>query len=132
MMVRPGRRRRIFICHPYASDPATNAAIVGDCARAIIDEGAQPIAPQLYLAQLVSEEEERALALELCLDLLARCDEVRVFGDVVSAGMRGEISLAAKYGIPVTWACVPPSRGVQSWEAQRDALDAIATMRGDA
>ena len=63
-------------------------------------EGHCPLAPQIYLPQFVDESTERALALKLCLELLALSEEVRVYGEP-SAGMHLEIAEAHRLGIPV-------------------------------
>jgi len=94
--------KRIYICHPYGADPVLNASICVALARAIVDEGHQPIVPQIYLSQLIDDETERDLALRLGLDLVTLCDELRVYGDVISSGMAPEIALAEKSNIPVT------------------------------
>lgn len=99
--------KRIYICHPYGADPAKNASICVALARIVVDEGHQPIAPQIYLSQLLNDETERELALKLGLDLVTFCDEVRVYGDVISSGMEGEINLAKRFSIPVVYLPYP-------------------------
>ena len=59
-----------------------------------------PIAPQLYLPQFLSERSERGLALRMCITLLSRCNEVRVYGEPTS-GMLLEIAEAERLNIPV-------------------------------
>ncbi len=95
-----GRRRRVYVCHPFASDPAGNIERVRAISQFLIDDGVLPIAPHLYLPQLVDETTDREQALALCLELLATCDEVRVFGDVVTDGMERELREAKRLGIP--------------------------------
>ena len=58
------------------------------------------IAPHLYLPQLVDEASRREQALALCLELLGTCDEVRVFGDLVTEGMERELREAKRLGLP--------------------------------
>ena len=69
-----------------------------------------PVAPQLYLPQFVDERTERERALDLCLELLDACDEVRVYGGTVTAGMRAELARAEAKGIPVRFADAAESR----------------------
>jgi DNA polymerase-3 subunit epsilon len=95
-----GRRRRVYVCHPFASDPAGNIERVRAISQRLIDEGVLPIAPHLYLPQLLDEGSERERALSLGLELLATCDEVHVFGDLVTAGMERELREAKRLGIP--------------------------------
>ncbi|MCC7160065.1 MAG: DUF4406 domain-containing protein, partial [Ignavibacteria bacterium] len=55
----------------------------------------------LYLPQLIDETTGREQALALCLELLATCDEVRVFGEIVTEGMERELREAKRLGLPV-------------------------------
>lgn len=97
---RAARRRRVYVCHPFANDPAGNIERVRAISQFLIDHGALPIAPHLYLPQLVDETTGREQALALCLELLATCDEVRVFGELVTEGMERELREAKRLGIP--------------------------------
>ena len=47
------------------------------------------------------EATEREQALRFCLELVDTCDEVRVFGGRVTAGMKREVEYAKRRGIPV-------------------------------
>ncbi len=93
------RRRRVYVCHPFANDPAANIERVRLISRQLLDDGLMPVAPHLYLPQLVDEDSEREHALRLCLDLLATCDEVRVYGDRVTEGMERELREAKRLGL---------------------------------
>jgi len=95
------RRRKIYICHPFGGDPEGNARKVSEICRTFAEGGHLPIAPCLYLPSFVDEHSERELAIALCLELLAVCDELWVFGSVVTGGMRREIDRAEALGIPV-------------------------------
>ena len=95
------RPLRVYICHPYADAPEENTAKVREIARSLVSERLLPIAPHLYLPQLVDEATDRALALRLCLDLVDICDEVWVHGGRITAGMAREIAHATARGIPV-------------------------------
>ena len=68
--------------------------------RELILEGHLPLAPQIYLPQIVDESTERGIALKLCLALVALSDEVRIYGEPTE-GMRLEIAEARRLGIPV-------------------------------
>jgi len=95
------RRRRVYVCHPFAHDPLGNIHRVRAISRRLIDEGALPVAPHLYLPQLLDETTDRERALSLCLELIATCDEVRVFSDAVTDGMERELREAECLDIPV-------------------------------
>ena len=64
-------------------------------------KGRIPIAPHIYLPQFISEETEREKAMAINMELLRLCGELWVFGDVISEGMRKEITRAREIGIPV-------------------------------
>jgi DNA polymerase III epsilon subunit-like protein len=61
--IEAGRRRRVYVCHPFANDPAGNIERVRAISQFLIDDGALPIAPHLYLPQLIDEATEREQAL---------------------------------------------------------------------
>lgn len=95
--------KRVYVCAPYSMNPKVSQFLCTTLAREIYKEGHLPIAPQIYLHQFVSEEDDRRGALSLCLELLALCTEVRVYGTVVSEGMQLEIERAAFLQIPVKY-----------------------------
>jgi DNA polymerase-3 subunit epsilon len=97
----PTGARRVYVCHPFASDPVGHTATVWRIARRLIEGGVLPIAPHLYLPQLVDERTERARALALCLGLVEAADELWVFGDHLSEGMRLEVAHAHAVGVTV-------------------------------
>lgn len=92
--------KRVYICHPYSDDPAGNAEKVRVICRSLAERGFNPIAPQLYLNQLVLEDTQRELAMKICLDLVKMCDEVWVYGEP-PAGMRQELELCSRMSKPV-------------------------------
>jgi len=98
------QRRRVYVCHPFAHDPLANIHLVRAISRTLIDAGVLPVAPHLYLPQLLDETTDRERALSLCLELVATCDEVRVFSDAVTDGMERELREAKRLGIPVRFA----------------------------
>ena len=64
-----------------------------------------PIAPHLLYPQFMDDGRpaERELALFMGMVLLTKCEQVWVFGSVISAGMRAEIAKAEKKNIPVRY-----------------------------
>ena len=79
-----------------------NSDILGQVfSRQLVALGVMPVAPHLYLPQLLDEATEREQALRFCLELVDTCDEVRVFGGRVTAGMKREVEYAKRRGIPV-------------------------------
>ena len=92
--VRATDRKLIYICSPYSGDVASNTEKAKRYSRFAVDAGAIPIAPHLLLPLYMKEESERDLALQMDLVIMARCDEVWVFGSEITSGMRKEIEVA--------------------------------------
>lgn len=86
-----------YICSPYAGDIEGNTERARRYCRFATDRGCIAIAPHLYFPQFMSEETERKDALYNGIVLLGKCDEVWVFGDRISEGMRAEIQKAEQY-----------------------------------
>ena len=57
----------------------------------------------LSLIHILDEETDRKLGMELGLDMLTAMDELWVFGERVTDGMRQEINSAISQGIPVRY-----------------------------
>jgi len=89
----------IYICHPYSGDPESNREKVAKICMAVARTGLLPLAPQIYLPQFIDEETQRELAMEMCRELLTRCDVLGICGDEITAGMKEEIALAEELGI---------------------------------
>lgn len=53
-----------------------------------------PVCPTLFLPRVLNAEDsdEERKAQDICLDLVCRCDYVFVFGDLLTEGMRADIS----------------------------------------
>ena len=98
----PKARKRVYVCHPFANDPAGNIEKVSRICRRIVEDGELPIAPQLYLPAFIDEATERELALELCLEFVDLSDELRVFDRTVTSGMGRELDRAKRRQIPIT------------------------------
>jgi hypothetical protein len=97
----PTGRARVYICHPYSNDPAGNVARVADICKALVARGLLPIAPQVYLSAFVDDATERETAMGLCIELMRWCDEVRVYGPTLSAGMLEELRFAMAQGMRI-------------------------------
>lgn len=87
----------IYVCSPYAGEVEKNKDQAKRYSRFVVDKGGIPLTPHLLLPQFM-EEEERDLALFMDLVLLSKCSELWVFGDVITDGMRREISYAQRRG----------------------------------
>ena len=97
-------KKLIYIASPYAGDVEKNIEFARAACRHCMAQGNVPVAVHLLYPQMLddSNPEERALGLELGREVLARCDELHVYGEQISSGMAAEISLAWEMNIPVT------------------------------
>ena len=97
-------KKLVYICSPYRGDYEKNAERAVGYAASAFAMGYIPIAPHIYFPQFLSDDVpgEREAALEAGLQLLLACSEIWVFGiEKPSEGMRLEMDLAAKRGIPI-------------------------------
>ena len=88
----------VYICSPYSGNVELNVINARSYCRYAIDNKCIPIAPHLLFPQFMNDDEEkdRELAMFMNMVLLSKCDELWVFGNVVSKGMGQEIEKAEK------------------------------------
>lgn len=91
----------VYICSRYSGDTEGNAAKAVRYSRFAVDEGVIPLAPHLLLPLYMDEEKEREEATAMDLVILGRCDELWVFGEEWSAGMKAEIEAAGRLGMKI-------------------------------
>jgi len=93
----------VFICSPFAGDESFNIEQAKKYMRFAIDKGCIPFAPHLLYPQVLEDtnSDERELGLTYGLIWLGKCDELWVFGDVISTGMEREIAKAERRSMPI-------------------------------
>ena len=100
----------IYVCSPLGAP--TKAEILTNAAKACSYMaqaekiyGVRAVAPHAYLPLLLDDTvpEERALGIDFGQKLLTMCSRVAVFGDRISKGMKAEIEMAERLGIPVDY-----------------------------
>ena len=89
-------RPLVYICSPYAGDIEKNTYKARAFSRFAVEKNYIPIAPHLLCPQYMDEETERHLALKMGIVFMGKCEEVWVFGDVISDGMAMEIGKAKR------------------------------------
>ena len=89
-------RPLVYICSPYAGDIERNTCRARAFSRFAVEKKYIPIAPHLLCPQYLNEETERWLGLKMGIVFMGKCEEVWVFGDVVSEGMAAEIDKAKR------------------------------------
>lgn len=96
-----------YIAHPISGDVSGNIRKVVSIAKKINLEEPDvvPFVPYLIDLFALSDEvsEERARGIKNNIELMKRefVDELRLYGSVITEGMRDEITLAKKLGIKV-------------------------------
>lgn len=97
--------RIAYIAHPISGDIAGNLEKIRQIARHInlTEPETVPFAPYWLDCHALDDNvpEERERGIKNGKRLLAMADELRVYGDRISEGMRHEINLAIELNIPV-------------------------------
>lgn len=103
------RNLLVFVSSPYIgkgpSEIPKNLELARKLCKILVLNGLNPIAPHLFLPEFLDEsvEEERERALNFCLDMVERADEVWAYtGNGISAGMHRELERAYELEKPVS------------------------------
>lgn len=93
----------VYICAPLRGDVEKNIAFAKEKAREVFLEGNIPVCPHLLFPPIADpcDPVEDKAAMGMCLKLIERCSELRVYGPVWSEGMWKEIKYAQKLKIPI-------------------------------
>jgi hypothetical protein len=97
--------KTVYICHPIGGDVKNNINKVTEICSLIHDKQIIPVAPYLVSLQYLNDEvvEDRDLGIDANLECFRRrfVDEVWLYGNRISPGMKQEILIAKEYGIPI-------------------------------
>ncbi len=99
----------IYVCAPLSADIVgsveENIEKAMTYARRVAEIGYVPVTPHSNFKGLFDDTNphERETAMMMCQKLLAKCDEVWVFGNFISGGMDTEIWFAKILDIPVMY-----------------------------
>ena len=95
----------IFVCSPYRGNVEYNTSRAQGYCRFVQSKGYVPFAPHLHNPQFLDEgiPDEREAGIKLGLQLLKRSDEMWLFGDNLTDGMREELKMAQQIKIPVRY-----------------------------
>ena len=93
----------VYIASTYAGDIPNNVERAKEYCKQALEQGVIPVAPHLLYPQFLEDSDpaERSLGLRAGLELLARCEEMWIFGEGISPGMSREIQFAQGLGIPI-------------------------------
>lgn len=95
----------VFICSPYAGDTRKNTQSALRYLKYAADKGAIPFAPHLLYPLVLDDNDpaQRELGMFFGMVWLSKCDELWVFGEAISAGMKAEIDRAKKRGLRIRY-----------------------------
>lgn len=93
----------VYICSPFSGDEETNIKRAKEYSRYALDKGNIPLAPHLIFPQFMNDGTERKLAMHFNYVLLGKCEEIWVFGDYISLGMKEEIKIAEKRNMKIRY-----------------------------
>lgn len=94
--------RKVYICAPLGGNVDKNLQKVKDYTRYALMCGAAPVVPHFYALCLNDRNpKEREIGMTAGLSLLWFCDELWIFGDEVTEGMKSEIQFCQSFSIPV-------------------------------
>ena len=103
--------KTVFIAHPIAGDIQNNVKKVIQICSEVHDKNIIPVAPYLVSLQYLNDEvhEDRRLGVDANLECFHRkyIDELWLYGDRISSGMKEEVLLAQQLGIPI----IPKTEG---------------------
>ena len=94
--------KTVYICAPLGGNVKENLEEVKKYTKYALRCGMAPVVPHFYALCLDDYvPAEREMGMTAGLRLLRDCDEMWVFGNVVSAGMRNEIQLCKELDIGI-------------------------------
>ena len=91
-------RPLVYICSPFSGKVKKNKKNARKYCRFALEQHTIPFAPHLLFPQFMDDNssEERQLAMFMNMIMLGHCEELWVFGDSISAGMKQEIRKAER------------------------------------
>lgn len=96
-------RPLVYICSPFSGDISGNIERTKKYSRYAVDSKAIPIAPHLLFPQFMDDDAERELALFMDMVLIGKCEELWVFGELVTEGMSAEIAKAKRKNMKIRY-----------------------------
>jgi len=95
-------RPLVYICSPFGGDEQNAESARRYCRFAVTQETI-PLAPHLHYPQFMDDSDpvQRKTGLWFALVLLCKTDELWVFGERITAGMKREILQAHARGLPI-------------------------------
>lgn len=95
--------KKVFICSPLKGNLKENIRKAKLYCKYVIACGYLPIAPHVYFTSFLNDTDpnEREMGMKLGLELLKDCDELWIFGNRITDGMKAETLLASQLEIKI-------------------------------
>ena len=96
--------KRVYVCAPLGGDVEGNLKRVRAYTAYALRCGTAPVVPHFYAECLDDNDpKDREIGLAAGMSLLWLCDEVWVFGDTVTDGMRAELKFCKNLNIRIRY-----------------------------
>lgn len=96
--------KKVYICSPLGGNVEENIEKAKQYAKYALMCGTAPVVPHFYALCLDDNKpDERAIGMAAGMSLLWFCDELWVFGDVITEGMRQEINFCMNLNIKIRY-----------------------------
>ena len=96
--------KRVYVCAPLGGDVDSNLKRVRAYTEYALRCGTAPVAPHFYAECLDDNDpKDREIGLAAGMSLLWLCDEVWVFGDTVTDGMKAELKFCKNLNIRIRY-----------------------------
>lgn len=98
--------KRVYICSPLGGNIKENLQKVKEYTRYALLCGTAPVVPHFYALCLDdNNKKEREICLAAGLSLLWFCDEMWIFGDKITEGMKMEIQFCKNLNLKTKKIC---------------------------
>jgi len=96
--------KKVYICSPLGGNVKENIEKAKQYAKYALMCGMAPVVPHFYALCLDDNKpDERAIGMAAGMALLWFCDELWVFGDVITEGMQHEINFCMNLNINIRY-----------------------------
>ena len=93
-------KKKVYICAPLGGKVKENFINAVVYTEFALRSGVAPVTPHFYAMCLNdSKKEEREIGRSAGMSLLWFCDEMWIFGDVISEGMKAEINFCKNLNV---------------------------------
>lgn len=93
-------KKKVYICAPLGGNIEDNISKVKKYTKYALESGTAPVVPHFYALCINDDDtKEREMGLSAGLSLLWFCDEMWIFGEEITEGMKKEISFCRNLNI---------------------------------